>query len=171
MCSFSHCFSSILPILSCLAPPILSFSSSLCMRTLVHTRTQNTQPWKTQSAVWARGLANELSYWNRKESALCCRKCCYGKLYRRGTDRKLLVRTKKHEKVLSPQMYQLACRRSRLHPFLPRFFSFLFFFFYHSHLIIIHKTPLSAVSAVRGNKLPIQKMYFSSLIRRSFLSS
>lgn len=111
------------------SPYSLSFSTSLCTRTPVHTRTQSTQPWKTQSAVWARSLANELSYWNRKESALCCRKCCYGKPYRRGTEGKLLVRTKKHENVLSLQMYQFTFRRGRLHPFLPYFISFLSFFF------------------------------------------
>lgn len=86
-----------------------------------------------------------------------------------GQTEKLLVRTKKHEKVLSLQMYQFTFRRSRLHPFLPYFFFYSFFFTTAiAHLIIIHKTPLSAV---RENKLPIQKMYFSSLIQRSFLSS
>lgn len=137
-------------------PPILSFSTSLCTRTLVHTRTQSTQPWKTQSAVWARSLANELSYWNRKESALCCRKCCYSKPYRRGTEGKLLVRTKKHENVLSLQMYQFTFRRSRLHPLLLLFFPPSFFTTTISHLIIFHKTPLSAVRERDNLQPPIQ---------------
>lgn len=126
-----------------------------------HTHTQSTQPWKTQSAFWAGSLANELSYWNRKESALYCRNCCYGKPYRRGTGGKLLVRTKKHKNVLSLQMYQFTFIRGRLHPFL-LYFIVMFFTTFISHLIIIHKTPLSGATAVRGRtkKNPIQELYF-----------
>lgn len=166
--SLHFAFPSFMPF----SPHSLSFSTSLCTRTLVHTRTQSTQPWKTQSAVWARSLANELSYWNRKESALCCRKCCYGKPYRRGTEGKLLVRTKKHENVLSLQMYQFTFRRSRLHPFLQYFISFIPLFLPTtiSHLIIIHKTPLSAVRETE-KKNSNSKKWFFSLIQVSILSS
>lgn len=80
--------------------------------------------WKTQSAVWARGLANELSYWNRKESARRCRKC-YCKPHGRKTYGKLLIRTKKNENVLSLQMYQFTFRWSRLKASSP----ILYFFF------------------------------------------
>lgn len=89
-----------------------------------HTRT-HTEHWKTQSATWARGLANELSYWNRKESAQCCRKCCYCKPYIRETYGKLLIRTKKNENVLSLQMYRFTFRWSRLKASSP----ILYFFF------------------------------------------
>lgn len=68
-------------------------------------------------------------------------------------------------------MYQFTFRHSRLHPFLPYFITFFFKTTAISHLIIIHKTPLSALSIIRGNKPPIPKMYFSSLIQRSFLCS
>lgn len=77
---FAH--PSFMPLSPCFSS---SFSTQACARTRTHT--QSTQPWKTQSAVWPRSLANELSYWNRKESALCCRKCCYSKPHRRGTGR------------------------------------------------------------------------------------
>lgn len=87
---------------------------------------------------------------------------------------KLLVRTKKHENVLSLQMYQFTFIRYRLHQFLPCSISFLPLFFFTtliSHLIITHKTPLSAVSAIREEKSPIKKKKFFLLIQRSFFSS
>ncbi len=62
-------------------------------------------------------LANELSYWNRRESVPCCRKCCHGKPHRWKRGGKLLAWTKKHENVLSLKMYQFRLMLGRLQPF------------------------------------------------------
>lgn len=114
-------------------PPIPIFSWCLRVSGPSHMR-KSTRPWKTQSAFWAEGLANELSYWNRKESTLICRKCSYGKPFKKMKkngggvlDRKLRVRIKKCDNVLSLQMYQFTRRWSRLHPF-TSCFPFLSFF-------------------------------------------
>lgn len=62
-------------------------------------------------------MANELSYWNRKESVRCCRKCCHGKPHwRRGVGNYLLgqrnMRMSFHQK-----MYQFRLMLGRLQPF------------------------------------------------------
>lgn len=155
-------------MIQCVLSPTLSFHSLFFFHAVLllpqaftysrqSTHIQNTQPWKTQSAVQAWSLANELSYWNRKESALYCTKCCYGKPYRGGMEGKLLVRTKKHENVLSLQMYQFTFIRSRLRQFLPYSISFLPPFLppsYHISLSLI-KHHLVLPSTVRGKKIPI----------------
>lgn len=107
-----------------------------------HTHSQRTQPWKTQSALYAGSLANELSYWNRKKSALCCRKCCYGKPYRRGTEGKLLTWTKKHDNVLLLQMYQFIVGQNQFY----HFFSYHILTTCWPYLYIInyHKVPLQS---------------------------
>lgn len=125
MCSLSYSFAPSSILLSCRFLSVLSlFSTSFCTLMPVHTQKIHSLE-KPSQQFGARSLANELSYWNRKQSALCCRKCCYGKPYRGGMEGKLLVRTKKHENVLSLQMYQFTFIRSRLHQFLPYAISFL----------------------------------------------
>lgn len=97
----------------------------------------------------------------------------------------LLVRTKKHENVISLQMYQFTFRRGRLHSLLPFFISFFstirfspFFLFlllsYVSPLIIIHITLLSAIKCYKREKKkknPQFKNIFLSLIQRDSLYS
>lgn len=140
-------------------PHILSFS--LLSRSLHSTLSPSLKDSVSSSV---HSLANELSYWNRRESAPCCRKCCHGKPHRRKREGKLLAWTKKHENVLSLKMYQFRLMLDRLQPFSFPSPS-------PSALIIIYRLPHSPhLCWKKSRKVHLFNWFFCPLHARKILT-
>ncbi len=121
-----------------LPPPLTSLSLSLSLSFSLSLSLSLSNSLKDSVSSSVHCLANELSYWNRRESVPCCRKCCHGKPHQWKREGELLAWTKKHENVLSQKKYQFRLMLGRLQPF-----SFPFPSPSPSALITIYRLPHS----------------------------